>query len=204
MGERNYLFDGLRGTAALLVVGMHAAPRTEANWVPGGNLAVDFFFLLSGFVIAHAYERKLLAGMTLASFAALRIARLYPVYAMGVALGIAGLLRDHFDFPMRASGSAIVAASGFNAVMLPAPFGFEALFPTNFVAWSLFVEMMVNMLYGALLFWLRSRWLWLLVGICGPRSSTMRCVPAASRAVGPVRQQRSALRGACSRSRLGF
>jgi len=167
MGERNHLFDGLRGTAALLGVGMHAAPRTEANWVPGGNLAVDFFFLLSGFVIAHAYERQLLAGMTLASFASLRVARLYPVYAMGVALGIAGLLRDHIDFPMRASGSAIVAASGFNAVMLPAPFGFEALFPTNFVAWSLFAEMVVNVLYGAVLFRLRSCWLWLIVGICG-------------------------------------
>jgi peptidoglycan/LPS O-acetylase OafA/YrhL len=166
-GERNYLFDGLRGIAAGLVMGMHATPSDAAIWVPGGNLAVDFFFIISGFVISRAYEDRLRAGMSLSAFAGLRIARLYPVYAIGLVLGIVALLRDHMAFPLRATGSAIVAASGFNALMLPAPFGFEALFPTNFVAWSLFAELVVNLAFGAVLFRLPAHWLLVGVGVGG-------------------------------------
>jgi len=63
-------------------------------YAPGGFiahawLAVDFFFLLSGFVIAAAYERRLTDGMSLPAFARIRLIRLYPLILLGLLLGVA-------------------------------------------------------------------------------------------------------------------
>ena len=72
--------DGLRGLAALFVVIHHALSPfgIEKQWVPHAQLAVDFFFGLSGFVIGAAYEARLGAGMTTRHFLVLRLVRLYP------------------------------------------------------------------------------------------------------------------------------
>ncbi|MGI4877465.1 MAG: acyltransferase family protein, partial [Janthinobacterium lividum] len=53
--QRNYLLDGLRGVAAILVMAYHLSWALKLHWVAGGYLAVDFFFILSGYVIASAY-----------------------------------------------------------------------------------------------------------------------------------------------------
>ena len=58
------VLDGLRGVAALLVLVFHISEILSKgvaadNWLPHGALAVDFFFALSGFVIAHAYDRRM-------------------------------------------------------------------------------------------------------------------------------------------------
>jgi peptidoglycan/LPS O-acetylase OafA/YrhL len=70
--------DGLRGVAALTVLALHglAAPFDFAYLVPHAHLAVDFFFMLSGFVIAYAYERRLLTSMSVKEFIAVRLIRL--------------------------------------------------------------------------------------------------------------------------------
>jgi peptidoglycan/LPS O-acetylase OafA/YrhL len=54
--------------------------------LPEAYLAVDFFFLLSGVVVAHAYERRLKAGQTL-DYMLKRAVRLYPMILIGAALG---------------------------------------------------------------------------------------------------------------------
>jgi peptidoglycan/LPS O-acetylase OafA/YrhL len=85
------LLDGLRGVAALAVVVTHALyffPPT-----PMAYLAVDFFFMLSGFVLAHAYGERLRQGMTAGRFMAIRLIRLYPLYALGSALYLPFLWR---------------------------------------------------------------------------------------------------------------
>jgi len=75
--RQHYLtLDALRGIAALAVMIYH---QQRAAVMGHGYLAVDFFFILSGFVIAKAYERKLLSDMSFARFALVRIARLYPL-----------------------------------------------------------------------------------------------------------------------------
>ena len=72
--------DAMRGVAAICVMLYHYSPFLSASKVlPSAYLAVDMFFLLSGFIIAHAYRARLLAGMSLGKFAVVRIIRLYPL-----------------------------------------------------------------------------------------------------------------------------
>ncbi|MFX8945840.1 acyltransferase family protein, partial [Acinetobacter baumannii] len=56
--------DGLRGVAALLVVYHHEHLAGIVGAPAGAYLAVDLFFLMSGFVIAHAYEARLEQGLS--------------------------------------------------------------------------------------------------------------------------------------------
>ena len=88
------LLDGLRGVAALLVVFYHifeglsfAAGGTPITTINHGYLAVDFFFILSGFVIGYAYDDRLGKTMTTCNFFKRRLIRLHPMIIMGVILG---------------------------------------------------------------------------------------------------------------------
>ena len=84
------LLDGLRGVAALLVVFYHifeglsfAAGGTPITTINHGYLAVDFFFILSGFVIGYAYDDRLGKTMTTCNFFKRRLIRLHPMIIMG-------------------------------------------------------------------------------------------------------------------------
>src|SRR4051812_33009270 len=81
--------DGLRGVAALVVIVMHRGRwwYPQGGFLGHGYLAVDFFFLLSGFVIAFAYDSRLSAGMSAWRFMGLRLIRLYPLILLGMLLG---------------------------------------------------------------------------------------------------------------------
>ena len=77
----------MRGVAAVLVVLFHfgaLAPALSTS----GYLAVDFFFALSGFVIARTYDVRLAAGLGVAAFIERRLIRLYPLYLIGLLLGL--------------------------------------------------------------------------------------------------------------------
>ncbi|MBU1252770.1 MAG: acyltransferase [Alphaproteobacteria bacterium] len=115
--------DALRGVAAIAVMLFHL--DTDAPLaMPGGYLAVDLFFALSGFVIAHSYAGRMDAGMGFGTFMRLRIARLWPMLALGAALGIvlhgghAGML-----------------------FLLPNPLSPAMLYPANPPYWSLLLEL---------------------------------------------------------------
>lgn len=154
--ERNLVLDGLRGVAALMILGFHVGAFTGSQYVEHGYLAVDLFFVLSGAVIARAYDERLRAGMSAGRFLAIRLARLYPMYAVGAALGIARIVALMHDVgePMT---MRVAAAAALNAVMLPAPLGNPALYPFNIPAWSLFFELVANLLYAQRLFRLSTR-----------------------------------------------
>lgn len=88
------LLDGLRGVAALLVLFYHifeglsfAAGGTPITVINHGYLAVDFFFILSGFVISYAYDDRWGKTMTTGNFFKRRLIRLHPMIIMGVILG---------------------------------------------------------------------------------------------------------------------
>jgi peptidoglycan/LPS O-acetylase OafA/YrhL len=87
-GTRSFVtLDGLRGVAAFVVVVTHGGMALPFE-ISRAFLAVDFFFALSGFVLAHAYTERLRMGMAPRTFLLVRFARLYPLYILGTAIGI--------------------------------------------------------------------------------------------------------------------
>src|SRR6202030_1461808 len=84
--QRYVSLDALRGVAALMVALMHASIRWQPKMAPSAHLAVDFFFILSGFVVAEAYDARLKSSMTFGEFALARVMRLWPMIVAGVLL----------------------------------------------------------------------------------------------------------------------
>jgi peptidoglycan/LPS O-acetylase OafA/YrhL len=165
--------NGLRGVAALAIVAYHWSFRELLN-LDHGFLAVDLFFMLSGFVIAHSYEDRLRAGLTCARFLSLRLIRLYPLYLFGTALSILGIFSS-FLINGRVIDSRVneVHAIPFAILMIPCPplisdWAGGFLYPLDVPAWSLFFEVLVNILYGASVrFWNVKR-LCLLLSLVAP------------------------------------
>ncbi|MGN1359501.1 MAG: acyltransferase family protein, partial [Kiritimatiellia bacterium] len=88
------VLDGLRGIAALLVVAFHLLESYSGGdhtrqILNHGYLAVDFFFVLSGFVIGYAYDDRWGQGLTLREFFKRRLVRLHPMVVFGTLLGAA-------------------------------------------------------------------------------------------------------------------
>jgi peptidoglycan/LPS O-acetylase OafA/YrhL len=144
--------NGLRGLAALAVVTRHVPDLTFRELLPGSALAVDLFFVLSGFVLAHSYTERLRGEMGAMAFMRVRIIRLYPLYILGTALVTA-----HFallaDFNYRA-WLHIIGSAVFAVLFLPTPPGISPdwhPFPLNFPAWSLFFELVINYVFALLL-----------------------------------------------------
>ena len=83
--------NGLRGVAALMVILYHifegfATSPTDQRF-NHGYLAVDFFFVLSGFVIGYAYDDRWKAGFKTKGFFKRRLIRLHPMIVLGFVLG---------------------------------------------------------------------------------------------------------------------
>src|ERR1700733_8880100 len=81
--------DGMRAIGAFLVVTRHVPEFFGGFRAPESFLAVDLFYLVSGFVVAHAYGERLKAGGFVWGFFKTRVIRLYPLYIVGIALGVA-------------------------------------------------------------------------------------------------------------------
>ncbi len=157
--ERSFhTLDGLRGVAALAVAVIHITGFTHRNFLGGrhivfGGLAVDFFFVLSGFVIAHAYGRKLTQGMGLGGFLRVRIIRLWPLYVLAIAIAVAQFGVERWLTPNVWTWKSLGLVALTSLVMIPAPlFGFnnEPMFLLNPATWSLAAEMIVNTIYAAM------------------------------------------------------
>lgn len=80
------ILDGLRGVASVMVVAFHIFEAHATNHfdqvINHGYLAVDFFFVLSGFVIGYAYDDRW-TKMSVKEFFKLRLARLQPMIVPG-------------------------------------------------------------------------------------------------------------------------
>jgi peptidoglycan/LPS O-acetylase OafA/YrhL len=147
MKKRYFTLDGLRGIAALLVVVFHTGYRL-GSWMPRfGYLAVDLFFLLSGFVLAVSYEPRLSAGMGLKSFFVARTIRLYPVYFIGLILGgLVAPLNLLWPMPVGEIGSGeLLGLFGLPSGAKHA----DLIFPVNVPLWSIFFEFwLANLTFG--------------------------------------------------------
>ncbi|MGH1558961.1 acyltransferase family protein [Caulobacter segnis] len=172
-GKPHYvILDGLRGVASLMVVVFHlfeawAGGDPERQIINPSYLAVDFFFLLSGFVIAYAYDGRWAAGMGQWDFYKRRLVRLQPMIIVGGLIGAAMLGLQHSSlFPkletVQAWQVAGVLLLGF--VMIPLTpsveiRGWGEIYPLNGPQWSLFYEYVGNILYAVGLRKLSVRWL---------------------------------------------
>ncbi len=177
------LLDGLRGVAALLVVFYHifeglsfAAGGTLITTINHGYLAVDFFFILSGFVIGYAYYDRWKRNMTLSNFFTRRLIRLHPMIIMGTIIGaitfcIQGSVQwDGSHVATSAVMLALLAAMFFIPAYPGAGYdvrGNGEMFSLNGPSWSLFFEYIGNILYALFIHRLSNRGLAILVALSG-------------------------------------
>jgi peptidoglycan/LPS O-acetylase OafA/YrhL len=159
--ERFVVLDGMRGLAALVVITDHVqSPLTEMLF-PGRYLAVDFFFVLSGFVLAHVYGRRLAGEWSVLKFMRVRLIRFYPLYIVGSLAG-AGLWALHAIKGWNEATLPHVAGSlAFAVFFLPTPPSVsiwpDAPFPLDGPSWSLFFELFINVVFAAIFLWLTPR-----------------------------------------------
>lgn len=177
------LLDGLRGVAALLVVFYHifeglsfAAGGILITTINHGYLAVDFFFILSGFVIGYAYDDRWKRNMTSGNFFTRRLIRLHPMIIMGTIIGaitfcIQGSVQwDGSHVATSAVMLALLAAMFFIPAYPGAGYdvrGNGEMFSLNGPSWSLFFEYIGNILYALFIHRLSNRGLAILVALSG-------------------------------------
>lgn len=159
------ILDGLRGVAALLVVlfhvfEIHSHGDHSKQIINHGYLAVDFFFLLSGFVLGYAYDDRW-GKMTLKDFFKRRIIRLQPMIIIGSIIG--ALLFYFQDSPALGWGGInevpvwkmlLVMLIGFTLIPVGKGLdirGWNEMHPLNGPAWSLFFEYIANIVYALIL-----------------------------------------------------
>lgn len=161
---RYELLDGLRGVAAVLVIWYHFfegfATSGLDQMMNHGYLAVDFFFVLSGFVIGYAYDGRWKKGMTARHFMLRRVIRLHPMVVFAVVLGaISYLLQGSVKWDgTPVSPSFVIMALVLGLFLIPVMPGAGAdvrgngeMFPLNGPSWSLFFEYIGSILYAIVL-----------------------------------------------------
>ena len=173
--EHFEVLDGLRGSAAFLIVIFHLFNYSfgfQGPWalIKHAYLAVDFFFALSGFVVAYAYDDRW-TRMTTLQFFRIRLIRLHPLVLIGATLGLLGYLLDPFSKGMnRGPLSMVLLAYVTSLLLLPSPpiagrhNESQAL---NGPAWSLMQEYLGNIAYALVLRRLRTVTLWIVFAIFG-------------------------------------
>ncbi|MBO5699701.1 MAG: acyltransferase [Bacteroidaceae bacterium] len=178
------LLDGLRGAAALMVVWYHVfegfafAQGTGIDTFNHGHLGVDFFFMLSGFVISYAYDDRWQGNgaLTLGSFFKRRLIRLHPMLIMGAIIGCitfflqGGVTWDGSTTPVQWVMVALLLTMLFIPAYPGAGYdvrGNGEMFPLNGPSWSLFFEYIGNILYALFIRRLSTKALAILVAITG-------------------------------------
>jgi peptidoglycan/LPS O-acetylase OafA/YrhL len=175
--QRFEALDSWRGVCALLVALFHfplAGPIGENAFVRGSFLFVDFFFVLSGFVIAHACTEKAGTGQGLAKFMVTRIGRLFPLHASMLAAFV-GFELLRLAVPQLAGGEPPFSGA-FSLDTLPANFvllhglGIHGHLSWNAPSWSISTELFAYIFFGlaVLLLGKRSLALFSLAAVAGP------------------------------------
>jgi peptidoglycan/LPS O-acetylase OafA/YrhL len=147
--HRFLVLDAMRGAAALAVVIYHIAPSFGLAIFKHGYVAVDFFFMLSGFVISYAYQQRLDDGWSTRDFLKVRLIRLYPLYVLSIFISVVWTAANH----LRANPQILATKLDICLGLLLLPHirpGLPA-FPLNHPAWSLFGELIANLVHGVVL-----------------------------------------------------
>jgi peptidoglycan/LPS O-acetylase OafA/YrhL len=155
--------DGLRGVAAIAVMISHFSQETVFK---NAYEAVDLFFMLSGFVIAHAYGARLLNGMTTSEYVRRRLIRLYPMLLISLLIALPVFIEAGAVGLSNYSTRNVAAATLDNVFLAPylgdfgaasmtsiqsvppAQLTIAAIFPSNPPAWSLFFEVLASLAFA--------------------------------------------------------
>lgn len=170
--------DSLRGICAVFVALFHLRANSHFELLPlvrNGWLFVDFFFVLSGFVIAENYRSRLSAGaVTIRQFIWLRLARLYPLHLFMLLLFIATeySIREAYAIMGGAGREPFTGSRDLDLLpenfLLLQSFGFSGVPSWNVPAWSISAEFWTYCLFafcyaaGVL-----GRWGWLALCLIG-------------------------------------
>jgi len=154
--QRGYfeVLDATRGIAAIGVLVFHLGCWLDHRWLAANSgLAVDFFFCLSGFVVAKAYGSKLDGGLTVKQFMAKRLRRLAPTMAIASAIAAAYVLVRIVAFDLEVPLESWWVAFVFGTLNIPhfgasETLGGPQVFPLNGPQYSLFLEVVVNLLWA--------------------------------------------------------
>ena len=175
---RYEILDGLRGVAALMVVVFHMSEAFSYDPVfkhlNHGYLCVDFFYVLSGFVIGFAYEGRMKSGlMSRWDFLKARFIRLQPMVLFGILLG-AGLFFfqecNYYAGIGNASVWYVIQNMVMSFFMIPVTPEFNVranteMFVLNIPQWSMVFEYLANILFCLFVFKLGKKGLMVLVGL---------------------------------------
>ena len=144
--------DGLRGIAALAVAFRHIPDNAIGLLTPESYLAVDLFFVLSGFVLAHAYEARLAGGLSVVDFFVARLIRLYPLYLIASVLTLLLVFvpaaAGHYHppaWPPRDIVFALLFVPQIDPFHLDTP-----IFALAGSAWSLAFELAANLVFAVI------------------------------------------------------
>ena len=159
---RYEILDGLRGVAAMMVIVFHCfetyIPLIGTQIINHGYLAVDFFFILSGFVIGYAYNDRW-NSMTTWGFFKRRLVRLHPMVVAGTLWGAALFFfaaGNYFPAIIQTPAWKFGLCIWLALLMIPCPTGLDIrgwgeTNPLNGPNWSLTFEYIGNILYALIL-----------------------------------------------------
>lgn len=157
--ERYDVLQSCRGLLACVVVVYHMTALTHGySLVRGAYTAVEFFFVLSGFVIAAAYGQKVRTAGGLGAYVVRRIGRLYPLHLVlllvWLGIEVAKLRSGQPAFQGPTSWGAFI-----QNLFLVQAFGPDSI-SWNYPAWSISVELWANLAAGCLLLAFGRFWRW--------------------------------------------
>ena len=176
------ILDGMRGAAALMVVWYHVfegfafASGGAIETFNHGYLAVDFFFMLSGFVISYAYDERWGKGLSVGNFFKRRLIRLHPMVVMGAIIGTVSFLLGgslRWDGETTSFGWVLMAMlMGMSLIPAWPGAGYDVrgngeMYSLNGPTWSLFFEYIGNILYAVFIRKLSGKGLALLAAVLG-------------------------------------
>lgn len=153
------ILDGLRGVAAMIVVAFHLfetySKGPSDQILNHGYLAVDFFFVLSGFVIGYAYDDRW-SKMNVWGFFKRRLIRLQPMVILGTLIGAFWFYfggAPGFELVMQTPWWKLLLIVILGCLMFPTPpsmdiRGWQEINSLNGAAWSLMWEYVANILYA--------------------------------------------------------
>lgn len=155
--ERLDGLDAIRGIAAFIVL-MHHAENLNHNslFFSKGYLAVDVFFVLSGYVMARTYDARFSSGLSVRAFMWGRLRRLWPTMAVGTLLGGVALWG-------REDSSLVIHTVIMGLLFIPNISAGENVYVANSPAWSIFFELFANFCHALFLTTTRTLWLVLTV-----------------------------------------
>ncbi|MER9303352.1 acyltransferase [Mesorhizobium sp. M0293] len=168
-GERFLVLDSWRGICALLVTLFHfptGSTVSQSAFIGSSYLFVDFFFVLSGFVIASSYGNRLSRPEEAARFALVRFGRIYPLHLLMLA-AFAGFELLRLMLPQLHGTGAAPFTDGFDPGSLLANLfllqgvGFEDQLTWNAPSWSISAEFFAYLLFAGVVFVAGARaWIW--------------------------------------------